>query len=294
MNWDEEVDVVCIGSGVGGLASAIAAVDAGLGVFVASTGVDGGANDGPEPPETRSSANALRKLGVDSLDWETYEYLDALSQDLPPLCPIERDAKVPVRVVDDPRPAEMGERRRTTAETFVGARLRDWATRCLASPYGVVYSYLADRNMTRMRSRTGETIEAAVIGSVELDRELSGPALADWLFSQAWDRGIRVTAANPLQRLVFEDGQVIGAVVATPAGMFALRARRGVVVATGGDYANTTWPGYSRTGDESVAVCMMSRPASRFGRVELLTMEPSAGRSEPAWFPMNHRRHAIA
>jgi hypothetical protein len=293
MNWDEEVDVVCIGSGVGGLASAIVAVDAGLDVFVASTDVDDGGSDGPGPTATRSSADALRKLGVDSLDWETYEYLDALSQDLPPLSLIECGVKVPIRVVDDPRPAEMGARPRATAETFVGARLRDWATRCLASPYGVLYSYLADRNMTRMRSRTGEAIEAAVIGSVELDRELSGPALADWLFTQACDRGIGVYAANPLQRLVFEDGQVMGAVVATPAGTFAFRARRGVVVATGGDYANTAWPGYFLSGDESVQVCMMSRPASRFGRVELLTKEPSAAHSEPAWVSMNHR-HAIA
>src|ERR1700687_1119416 len=293
MNWDEEVDVVCIGSGVGGVASAIAAVDAGLEVFVASTGVDDGAWDGREPNAALPPAHALRRLAVDSLDWETYEYLDALSQDLPPVSRFGRDVEVPIRGVDDPSPIEMSGRWRTTAETFVGARLRDWASQCLASPYGVLYSYVADRNMTMMRSRTGETIEAAIVGSVELDREHPGPALADWLVTQAWDRGIEVYAANPLQRLVFEDGQVVGAVVATPAGTFALRSRRGVVVATGGEPVNTTCPDYPFTGDESVQVCMVSRAASRFARVELLTKQPFAEDSRRAWLPMNQLRHAI-
>ena len=58
MEWDDEVDVLCTGSGVGGLATAIAAVDAGVDVFVADS------------------------LGLDVGDDETNQYFDELSQDL--------------------------------------------------------------------------------------------------------------------------------------------------------------------------------------------------------------------
>ena len=43
MQWDERVDILCTGSGLGGLATAIAAVDAGVDVLVAdSAGLDVG------------------------------------------------------------------------------------------------------------------------------------------------------------------------------------------------------------------------------------------------------------
>jgi hypothetical protein len=57
MEWDFEVDILCAGYGVGGLATAIASVDAGVDVFVA---------DAP---------------GIDVVDDETNLYFDELSQD---------------------------------------------------------------------------------------------------------------------------------------------------------------------------------------------------------------------
>jgi hypothetical protein len=271
-HWDEVVDVICTGSGTGGLAAAIAAADAGLDVFVADTGGDDGLT---EPADSWPGADSLRgRLNVGALDEETTEYLDAITQDLGPPTRFSRDIEESVGVVDDLSPVESG--RRSPAETFVGARLRDWGARCLASPHGVVYSQVSDRNMTTMRSSSGEAIEVAVIGSIEPDSHGTGPALADWLRAHARDRGIEVQAASSLQRLVFEDGKVVGAVVATPAGDRALRARRGVIMATGEDDGRTTSLGSALAGHATVQVCIVSRIASRFGRVELLTERAAA------------------
>ncbi len=50
--WDEEVDVVCCGSGFGALAAAVAAADAGLDVYIAGQGsaTTASGTPGPEAP----------------------------------------------------------------------------------------------------------------------------------------------------------------------------------------------------------------------------------------------------
>jgi len=263
MQWDDVFDVVCTGSGPGGLAAAIAAADAGLTVFVA----DSGGGDGMSGMPISGTETLPCRLGTDVLDTETIDYLDALTRDLGSLNRFAPDFRVPVRLLDETPPVDLG---RGPVETFVGARLRDWAAGCLASPYGVIYSHVSNRNMTTMRSRVGGAIEAAIIGSIEPDPERPGLALADWLFTQACDRGIEVHTASPPQRLVFEGGQVTGAVVTTTAGPRALRARHTVVMATGGNHLNTSSPRHSLAGQSSVQVGLVSQTASRFGRLELL------------------------
>ena len=98
MKWDEEVDVVSTGSGIAGLAHAVAAVDMGGEVFVADSRGD------VEPSGTsvavRSRVDRLHWLEVDVPDPETNEYFAALSSDLGPLTRSARDVNVPIRVVD--------------------------------------------------------------------------------------------------------------------------------------------------------------------------------------------------
>ena len=74
MIWDEEVDVVCTGSGVAGLARAISAVDVGGDVFVADSSGDRG------PAESTAST-----LGSTSGTRRPADYFAALSSDLGPL-----------------------------------------------------------------------------------------------------------------------------------------------------------------------------------------------------------------
>ena len=118
MIWDEEVDVVCTGSGIAGLAHAVAVVDMGGEVFVANS--RGDVEPSGSSVAVRSHVDRLHWLEVDVPDPETNEYFAALSSDLGPLTRSARDVDVPIRVVDHAEPVDP----RGAVAPFVGARLQ--------------------------------------------------------------------------------------------------------------------------------------------------------------------------
>jgi len=65
-------------------------------------------------------------------------------------------------------------------------------------------------------------------------RLVNGNALAGALACSALELGVEIRTSSPATRLLQQDGRVVGAVVATPAGEVEIHARRGVVLATGG------------------------------------------------------------
>jgi succinate dehydrogenase/fumarate reductase flavoprotein subunit len=65
-------------------------------------------------------------------------------------------------------------------------------------------------------------------------RLTNGNALAGRLFRSALDQGAKVWTEAPARRLLVEAGRVIGAVVGSARGDVEVRARRGVVLAAGG------------------------------------------------------------
>jgi hypothetical protein len=283
MMWDDEVDLVCSGPGVGGLASAIAAVDAGHEVFLARSAADDRA-EAPQPGYCRAHPWLSNRV----VDPETNEYFAALSGDLGTLGWGGRDAEVSIRVVRGEPPAD----RKRAVEPFVGARLRDWAARCLVSPYGFLHSRISGRGTTPMRTRGGEAIEVTVVGSMEPDiASDAASALTQWLSTEAYERDLPVFDDSPLERMVFEEGDVVGAVFTTPDGPYAVRARRGVTVTTGGLPRNPGMSTASIAGHGPLQVCLVSQTASRFGRVELLTTEPAAAPPRSAYCATNRHLH---
>jgi hypothetical protein len=201
-----------------------------------------------------------------------------------------RDAEVSVRVVRDQPAAER--KRKERVEPFFGARLRDWAAQCLVSPYGFMHTRVAGPDTTTMRTRTGEAIEVTVIGSFQFEtgRDARG-ALIEWLRTQARCRSIDIRDDSPLQRIVFEEGEAVGAVFATPDGPFAVRARRGIAVTIGLPVDSSMIPGPLRIGEGPIDVCLVSQNASRFGRVELLTREAVEARPNSAYCATNRQLH---
>jgi FAD binding domain len=281
MEWHDEADIVCVGSGAAGLAYAIVAVNAGLEVFVAESSNDRAGAD----PITVPARPSRRRFCTHVVDPATNEYFDALSEGLGPLCRGPREAAVPIRVIDDSSRAEPG---RHAAEPFLGSRLRDWAARCLASPYGFLCSRVSDRITTKVRTKSGEAFEVAEIGSFQPDLgHATGQPLADWLAALGRDRGLQVRAASPLERIVFEGGDVVGAVVATPEGSHAVRARRGVTVATAAHRPVNRHQ--TLAGDTTVRVCLVRKTPSRFGRIELVTTEPLARAPKAGCRPLDRR-----
>jgi hypothetical protein len=268
--WDEEVDVVSTGAGIAGLGHAVAIVDKGGEVFVADSRAE--AETGGTSVAVRSRVDRLHWLEVDVHDPETNEYFTALSSDLGPLTRSAQEVDVPIRVMDHAEPVDP----RGVVAPFFGARLRDWAARCLVSPSGYLYTSVSDFRSTPLRTVDGDSLQVAEIGSITPDPANVGGSVLDWLTAQARDRRIEVHQATSLQRIVFEEGDVVGAVFTTPDGALAVRARHGVTVASGGVKTSTA-AGRSLLADEAtLRLCLVGQTASRFGRVELLTSEPLA------------------
>jgi FAD binding domain len=285
VKWDEEVDVVSTGSGIAGLAHAVAVVDMRGEVFVADSRGDVG--PGRTAVAVRSRADRLHWLEVDVSDPDTNEYFAALSSDLGPLTRSARDVDLPIRVVDHAEPVDT----RGVVAPFVGARLRDWAARCLVSPYGYLYTRVSDWRSTTMRTVDGESLEVAEIGSITPDPANVGGSVLDWLTAQAADRRIEVQHATSLERIVFEEGDVVGAVFATPDGPLAVRARHGVTVASGEPQVTMAAGQPLPVGDATLRVCLVGQTASRFGRVELLTSEPIEQQPACTCHPVNRQLH---
>ena len=121
-------------------------------------------------------------------------------------------------------------------------------------------------------------IEVAEIGSMSPDFDNVSGSVLDWLDRAGSAIGnIEIQPNCSLQRIVFEEGEAIGVVFSTPDGPLAVHARHGVTVATGSPRVNTPSPHRFRSdGAADLRVCLVSRHASRFGRLELLTSDPIA------------------
>jgi hypothetical protein len=271
--WDEEVDVAVIGAGAGGLANAIATVDSGGEVFVA---------DAAPPPRVEAAPGALRErvevrrswLLQDTLDFETNEYIAEIVEGLHESSGASPHPTVPRRCARNLSREEANSR---FIEPFVGSRLGDWGSQCYTSPYGLLYTSMRDWRTTTMRSSDGESIQVRSIGATEWSDGLGESSLRQWLMTESRQRDIEIETDVALERIVFEEGAVVGVVLATPHGPYAVRTRAGVTLAprdqdSVADYRDVF------TAGERLQVCIVGRNASRFARVELLATEPETVR----------------
>ncbi|WP_319437008.1 hypothetical protein [Mycobacterium sp. RTGN5] len=238
--WDDVVDVICVGAGPGALAHAIWCADLDFDVEFADA-----------------------ELSSEPSDPDTAAYLQSMTDDLDP--PVDRDVEL---AVVHAQPVVISTDRRATIEPFFGSRLRDFSARCVASPFGVVYSQIPD-DMTALRSG-GETIRAAVLGDYRPETDRPGLELAEWLRAQADERGLLDYPGTALHRLVFEEGRVAGAELSTSDGMRLVRATMGVALTIGPVPDEADWPVQSELPSGTAQVAVVSRTASRFGLVELL------------------------
>lgn len=299
MDWDAEVDVLCVGAGIGGLATAIAAVDAAADVMVAGAlpaddgrwlrgddvhcvtlgavldaridefGVPRGVPDDAPEPDAAGPGEA------ESAEPETEEQLDATAVyfaavtaevDVDASAPPANGRSVPARAVRELTESETHAR---TIETFFGAGLLDWAGVCLDSVTGALYSTVRGWSAETVRDSVGKTLRLGSLGAIEW-RAGDGPdELFDWLAVAAAERDIAVSADSTLRALLFEDRRIIGAELNTPDGPYFVRARHGVVISP--DFTGGGGPAEAEAvpaGD--LEVCIVGQPASRFARVELV------------------------
>jgi len=230
LDWDEVVDVICVGADPGPTAQAISGAQCGRRVL------------------------AVARPQI--WDTDTTAYIAEMTADL---TPPESRAQLPFSRA---RPVEPEPARGRVIETFIGAHLREWAAHCWASPFGVLYTDPFGIDTTPMITDDGLRIEAAVIGTYRPDRPL-----VDWLATHARDHDVQPDPGLVLQRLIIEYGRVAGAELTTPSGPLLVRAIDGVALPTA--TPDTDWAARSDLGGD-LEVAIVGRPAGRFGRVELL------------------------
>ena len=231
-DWDETVDVLCVGEGPGVLA---------YGIFCAASDLDVLIVESPE------------------LDQQTLQWRNAMTEDLVGFSP-DPNLKL---IHAEPVAAEKINDR-TVLEPFVGEHLRQWSASCLGSPFGLMTSHVPDLDM--MRTADGGSIMAGVVGSYRCDAAQPGPALVGWLRERA--EGLFGPAEDRLDGLVIEDGRIAGVVLTTAAGPCRVGITNGLALSLGG--APESWPVQTELAGLAVDVAVIGRRAGRFATIGLL------------------------
>jgi hypothetical protein len=260
--WDEEVDVVCTDSGIAGLATAISAADEDVDVFVAS------ASDTPAD----GSRQSWFEFGDDAA---TAAYRDELTADLDVEALGHGDSNLPLRLSGELIPI-----RRRPRPPFEGPQLREWNARCVTAPTGYLYTRVTDWTSELMDCGGGDVVKVTEIGSMTPDLDNPAGSVTEWLTAEAQDRGVSPEPVRRFDRLVFEEGVVVGAVFSTDDGLLTIRARHGVLVCAKVTAARDDF--YRELpGKPVLRVALVGKDASRFGRVELLTSDPEIAEMAP-------------
>lgn len=231
LDWDDTVDVVCVGASPGVIAYAICCAANDLDVLMVNPPAE------PDPV---------------TVDW----YAAMVEDQIPGLNPgrQDHDGERPdfsfARVT--PAPVPVGKRVRL--EPFVGEHLRQWSAHCLRSPLGVMFTQVPEL-LIPMRTEDGATITAAFLG------DLSDGDVLTWLADRSREDGVPVPG-QAMSAMILDQGRIAGVqfgdgtrVAATGGLAFPVDAPALV-------------PDLPGLGDCTVA--MVGRPAGRFATVDLL------------------------
>jgi 3-oxosteroid 1-dehydrogenase len=247
-----QFDVVVLGTGAAGLVAALAAAEAGasVGLFEkadrvgGTTAISGGGCWVPGHAQMAaggiadSREDALRYLESLSFGHIRPGFAEAFVDDGPRVFRwLESVAGLRMKIVSgypDYHPERPGGRpgggRTLEPELFSYRRLSRWAE-LVVSSHRNPHLMLSD---TTLGGGTG-----FLAGEVQAQRQAEdlrgcGAALVGPLLAGCLDRGVEPVTASRAQDLVLDDGQVAGVVIEQPGGTVIVRARRGVVLATGG------------------------------------------------------------
>lgn len=307
MDWDAEVDVLCVGAGIGGLATAIAAFDVDADVMVtgalrvegrrwvrgSASGPRGGDAttlgdlldsridehgvprpvDGDEPPDVDGAGDDKTEVSDATVDENldpTAVYFAAVTAE-PDAGPDSTEQPSRARGVPtrSVREQSESERHSRTIETFFGAALTDWARVCRGSVTAALYSTVRGWTADTVRDSSDRTLRLVPIGTIEWGTDHGLAELFDWLAAAVADRDIATSSQTALQGLVFDGPRIIGAELSSPDGPYFVRARHGVVISPDFTEAGPLAGGAPSLAG-AVEVCIIAYPASRFARVELV------------------------
>jgi 3-oxosteroid 1-dehydrogenase len=255
--WDDTVDLVAIGSGLGGLGAAITAHDQGLKVLVLEKAPKLGGVCAYSGGEVFVPANHLQEAaGIRDTPEEGRRYFDFLAGGYaePELQTtlletgriaaryFEERAGVRWKIVKDfpdyhfPKaPGTVAAGRYLEVELFDGAALGEWQKRTYISPHmpnGITHDELFAWGgfVNVMKWDFG------VMGKrYKKDLRGFGPGMMAYFVKAAMiDRRIPAMLETPATTLIVEDGSVVGVRAERAGKEIRIRAKRGVVMAVGG------------------------------------------------------------
>ena len=250
--WAVEADVVVLGSGAAALTAAIAAHDYGAKkvVILEKSGMVGGTSAMSGGMLWIPGNHHQIAAGISESDDDIVAYLDALAPgqlDPDTLGAFMETGPEMVRYLEDNTPvrfhayadfpdyqpympgAKPDGGRSLDNEAFSFERLGKWAAR--VNPTKMAYPVRG----SLMEAVQGTLTEAMLEEREEGDYRGLGQALVGALFLGVIERGIPVEFEKRARKLVKEGDRIIGVIAEDSRGAdFAVRARAGVVIATGG------------------------------------------------------------
>ncbi|WNM28753.1 FAD-binding protein [Demequina capsici] len=273
--WDEEIDLLVVGTGAAAMSAAIAAADEGLEVVVVegsdkwggSTAMSGGGCWLPTHP-------AMHEMGIEDSPQKVLTYLDACVGTPEVVGPASSKARREAFVVTAPlvyswlkghgmvwKPAKaypdyypdlpggIAGGRTVEPAPFNTRKLGDWWDHARNElPPIALYAgdtYLIARAWSTFSGMLGGArMVFRNLGGLVTGKRLSGLGMslaARLMWIARHDQGVEIRLSTPLTDLVVEDGAVVGAVIAGPDGERLVRTRKGVHLGAGGFDHNSDW-----------------------------------------------------
>jgi 3-oxosteroid 1-dehydrogenase len=255
MSWNEEYDIVCVGSGIGGLSTAIAGAHHGSSAIVIEkydklggvTALSGG-QLWPGP------THLAERLGIPDSESKAKAYIDHLSQGIASAELRENyfararaaiqffteTIGLKLRVIrglpDYYYPAVPGsvpEGRFLEVEPFTASQLGELADKMVISPFGSIFSFMANSDNIQSK-KDGEDTSGLLQRRINEDVRCSGAGLTASLVYEGLKRGVQFQTSTEVVDLVIEEGKVAGVIVRSATGLRRIHARRGVILSTGG------------------------------------------------------------
>ena len=251
--WDIEADLVCIGSGIGGLSAAITGHDNGLKtVVLEKSGEVGGVTALSQGQVWIAGNHHARELGIEDSPDSGFRYLQRLSmgygEDVA-ILNFATHARAALKYFEDNAGLRMkvirgcpdyyygltndsmSEGRMIEAVPFPGASLGDWQTRTRLSPqvpYGLTNQDISDAGGLSCVLHWDYELMGRRITN---DERCAGSGLAAYFVKAVLDRAIPLETGMDVKELIGDGTRVVGVRAVKDGSDVFVRGERGVVVA---------------------------------------------------------------